>query len=159
MPTRLGAIKRRYFLEHLVLTGNVSEAAERCGISRAQLYRTVQADDCFRREWAAALDEAADRLRAVAFRRAVEGVPRPVAARGQVVYDNNLQPLVSRRYSDTLLMHLIESHDRSLARRHLMGDEARRARLNAADTATRVLESTPVVPEAPSTLALAKART
>lgn len=90
----------RAFLASLALTGNVSRAARDAGIDRTQPYRLREDDAAFAKAWDSALEEAADRMEEEALRRAVEGVEEPVYQKGEQIG-------AIRRYSDTLLIFLL----------------------------------------------------
>jgi hypothetical protein len=127
----------RKFLEALALTGNVSAAARLAGIHRDTAYATVKADPGFAARYRAALEAAADGLRAEARRRAVEGVSEPVVYDGELVWvwvdseGRSLEasggdaptdadgkpvegarrvPLTVMRHSDSLLIRLLRAH-------------------------------------------------
>ena len=128
---RTSAINRRRdwktpFLARLAETGNVKLAATAAGVSRQAAYKHRDADESFAEKWDEAMEDAADVLEAEAWRRAVEGVVKPVVQKGQVVNapvdkDGNvvtddspekvgLAPLMLREYSDALLMFKLKGH-------------------------------------------------
>jgi hypothetical protein len=89
--------RQRAFIEELADCGVVREAAARVGMSEQSARRLRRRDDAasFNIAWEAALQHGADRLRSVAFERAVEGVIRPRFYHGEKVgeervYDNRL---------------------------------------------------------------------
>lgn len=94
---------RAKFLDTLGRLGNVTLAAEACGLSRARAYQIRESDQAFADEWDAAEAEAADRLEAEAWRRAVEGVDEPVFFKDEQVG-------TIKKYSDTLLVTLLTAH-------------------------------------------------
>jgi hypothetical protein len=98
-----GPEKQAVFLEILAEKGNVSAAAKFVGISRTEAYRTYQRDETFAALWDEALEIACDILEAEAHRRAVEGVDEPVFYRGEEIG-------AIKKYSDTLLLRLLEAH-------------------------------------------------
>lgn len=100
MATRATTKKGR-FLRLLAETGNVTLAAEAAGVARQTPYKWRDKDSKFAEAWAAAEEEAADRLEAEARRRAVEGVEKPVYQGGHMVG-------TIREYSDTLLIFLLK---------------------------------------------------
>ena len=107
--SQVKARKCARFLAALEQCGNVSEAARRSGLARQRAYEFRRSDPEFAAAWAEALDDAIDRLAMEARRRAVDGEPRPVVYRGQVVG-------LSRHYSDRLLMFLLGAHRPELYR-------------------------------------------
>ncbi|MDA1309282.1 MAG: hypothetical protein O2985_06720 [Proteobacteria bacterium] len=97
------APKRRAFLQNLMTTGNVSEAARASKVSRSHAYALKMSDQNFAAEWADALESATDILEAEARHRAVDGVEQPHFHQGQVTGS-------VRKYSDSLLMFLLKAH-------------------------------------------------
>lgn len=77
------------------------EAAAHAGISRTTMFEWRRDDPEFAAAWVEAMEEGTDRIEAEAFRRAVEGVSRPVFQCGEEV--GRVQ-----EYSDTLLTLLIK---------------------------------------------------
>ncbi len=67
---------RPRFLEVLAIRGNVREAALAAGISRRMTFKERALNEAFADAWALAMADAADRMEAEAYRRAVEGVTR-----------------------------------------------------------------------------------
>ncbi|MEA3003231.1 MAG: hypothetical protein QOH81_2019 [Sphingomonadales bacterium] len=89
--------KQRAFIEALADCGIVREAAARVGMSEQSARRLRRRADAatFNIAWEAALQLGADRLRSVAFERAIEGVVKPHFYHGEKVgeervYDNRL---------------------------------------------------------------------
>src|SRR6185437_9714693 len=89
--------KQRAFIEELADCGIVREAAARVGMTEQTARRLRRRADAatFNIAWEAALQLGADRLRSVAFERAVEGVIKPHFYHGELVgeervYDNRL---------------------------------------------------------------------
>jgi hypothetical protein len=103
MRGRLSKQKMKKFTEVLRLTGNVSGAARAVGIGRGTAYRWKKDLAEFAVIWDEAIDEAVDNLEAEAWRRATEGVAKPVYQQGQLV--GHIQ-----QYSDTLLIFLLKGH-------------------------------------------------
>ena len=94
---------REQFLAVLRTTCNVSEACRACGFSRSCAYENRNADPEFSRAWDEAEQEAADRLEREAWRRAVEGVDKPITYQGEVVG-------YTKEYSDRMLELLLKAH-------------------------------------------------
>lgn len=94
---------RQAFLAALRLSGNVTLAAQEAQIDRTTAYAARERDEHFAERWAAAIDEAAERLEAEARRRAVDGTDEPVFYKGKVVGH-------IRKYSDSLLSKLLDAH-------------------------------------------------
>jgi hypothetical protein len=106
------------FLEYFRKTGNVSAACHATGISRTTLYRWRAQDGVFLAAYRDAEEEAADMLDLAARQRAVDGVDHVVTSAGNVVYiadpddptGERQIPLVEKRYSDMLLIKLLQLH-------------------------------------------------
>lgn len=77
------------------------EAAANAGVDRKTIFNWRNEDPEFAAAWLEAVEEGTDRIEAEAFRRAVDGVSRPVFQQGCEV--GRVQ-----EYSDTLLMLLIK---------------------------------------------------
>lgn len=104
MPTsKWTASKRRAFLTTLAETGNVSEAARACEVSRSHAYALKMTDTDFAAKWVDALESATDVLEAEARHRAVDGVEQPHFHQGQITGS-------VRKYSDSLLIFLLKAH-------------------------------------------------
>src|SRR6516164_4149786 len=102
--------RKQLFLEALAARGNMTAAAQAAGVSRACAYLHRQNDDAFANAWEQAEEIAADRLEAEAWRRGVEGVEEPGISLGKVGAGSDGEPLMIRRYSDTVLLALLRAH-------------------------------------------------
>jgi len=100
--TKLTDRAREKFIEVLRHTCNVSEAARAVGISRTTAYEH-RADAQFALAWDEAEQEAADRLEREAWRRAVDGVDKPVTHQGKIT-------ATYKEYSDRMLEMLLKAH-------------------------------------------------
>lgn len=99
--------KRAAFLSELAERGNVSDAARAAGVARTTVYEWREVDPAFAASWDAALDEAADTMEREAWRRAVEGVEKPVfGSLGQGLGSGEVGRV--QEYSDTLLIFLLK---------------------------------------------------
>lgn len=105
---------REAFLSTLRETCNVSEAARAAGIGRRTAYDWREADKDFAAQWVEAAEEAADRLEREAWRRAVEGVDKPVIFQGRITD-------TYKEYSDRMLEILLKGHrpEKYVEKRHL----------------------------------------
>lgn len=90
----------RRFLDALVETRNVRDAAQAANVSVMTLYRHRKKDPAFRVAWEDALDRADLVLREEAMRRVMEGYEQPVFYKGEKV-------ATVRRYNDSLLINLL----------------------------------------------------
>ena len=97
------------FIELLRETGNVTLAAQHAGQSRNQVHDVRQRSKRFAAQWDDALEEATDLLEAEARRRAFTGIDKPVFFKGEVVAS-------IKKYSDPLLMFLLEAYDPQMFR-------------------------------------------
>jgi hypothetical protein len=106
---KLTPAQRERFLEALADTGSVTTAVAIAGTSRTRVYELRKADPAFASAWQDDEEIAADRLEDEARRRAVDGVPEPLVSAGKLVRDDNGQPIMVPRYSDTLLLALLRA--------------------------------------------------
>lgn len=106
------------FLETFAKAANVTLACRSAGIERPTFYRWLEHDTPFsiRYKWAEA--EANDAIRGAIYRRAVQGIDKPLHHHGQMVTEEVIdpktgqkvrRPVTVREYSDTLLMFLAKS--------------------------------------------------
>jgi len=102
--------RQQQFLQYLAETGCVWRSVKLVGTSAARVYALRHNDPAFRQAWDEAEAIAADRLEAEAWRRAVEGFDEPVVSAGKLVRDDDGNPVMVRRYSDTLLLALLRAH-------------------------------------------------
>ena len=91
------------FLASLALTPNVAEACRQAGITRKAAYDHRAGDEHFAKLWDDALAESTDELVGEAYRRAKEGVDRPVFYKGEECGK-------VREYSDQLAIFLLKAH-------------------------------------------------
>ena len=101
-----GAIVKRQnawrdeFIEKLRESGNVRYSCTKAGISSSTAYRARARSTRFARAWEDALSVVCDELEVSAFRRAIDGVERPVYHKGELVGHY-------RTFSDRLTMFLL----------------------------------------------------
>lgn len=118
-------LNARAFIGAFSQSGNITAAAEAVGVSRQSHYDWLAADDVrsgfdmadpgtepgpYRTAFLAAEEEAADRLEMEARRRGSEGWLEPVYQGGAMVG-------TKRKYSDRLLMALLEAHHPKFGRK------------------------------------------
>lgn len=111
-PTEFDGDKQREFIDILSESGNVSESADKAGMSRSKVYKYKnernEAGELvhleFSQAWDEAIEIAIDMLEAAARRRAFTGVEKPVGW-----YQGRAGGMV-REYSDNLLMFLLKAH-------------------------------------------------
>lgn len=109
--------RKRAFLHAFGIIGRVSFAAKEAGIRRELHYDWLKADPDYVKAFKLAERMAGEALRDEAMRRAHKGVKEPVLYQGQQVKvevvdretgEVKLEPLYRVKYSDTLLMFLLE---------------------------------------------------
>lgn len=101
-PPKISEQVKKDFIKALADCGNVTKAAETVGVPSRTLYSHRYKDEEFAEAWDFALDEANDRLEYEAWRRAVQGVDRPIYQKGELIGHE-------RTYSDRLLERLLEA--------------------------------------------------
>lgn len=100
--TKLTPKKRAKFLKHLAETGFVNRSAKLVGVSRDTVYRLAKRDPEFKVAWEDAIQDHIELLEAVADRRAVQGVDRPVTYQGRITAHY-------KEYSDLLLIFRLKA--------------------------------------------------
>ena len=104
----LTVVKRRAFLRALSETGTVEAACRAAGVSDTAAYNLRSADAEFAAAWDRALRASGPVLDQVVWERAVEGWEEPVFAGGKQVGTR-------RRFSETLLRHMVIRRDKGVA--------------------------------------------
>jgi hypothetical protein len=94
--------RRNKFLKALAESGIVGVAIKAAGICRDTAYLWRKDDSDFAQAWDEALEQATEKLEAEAYRRAHDGVLKPVFQNGQEVGQ-------IREYSNTLLIFLLKA--------------------------------------------------
>jgi hypothetical protein len=94
-------VYQRRMLEALARGMSPTSAANAAGVGRSTAYLWRQKDPQFAQNWDEVVAEGIDRLEDEAYRRAVEGVKRPVYRGGVVVGEIT-------KYSDKLLIFLLK---------------------------------------------------
>lgn len=102
-------VAQEKFLKSFSMTANVRAACMSAGIDRSQIYRWQEHDQDFSMRFKVAEQDANDLIRGELFRRAVQGIEKPVVSMGKVVYGKDGKPLTERAYSDQLLSLLAKS--------------------------------------------------
>ena len=97
-----GARRRATFLDGLRAGLSVSAAAAAAGVKRPIVYYYRDKDTDFAAAWVSAIEDGTDRLEDEAFRRAIEGVEKPVYYQGKPIGR-------VRDYSDSLLMFMLRA--------------------------------------------------
>lgn len=95
--------RKARFLAELRENGSAALAADAAGLSYVQVQALREADPVFARAWADAMTEAVDRAEAEVYRRAFQGVDRPVFYAGQQVG-------IIKDYSDSLAALYLKAH-------------------------------------------------
>lgn len=93
---------RAAFLEAFESEGMVSRACEAIGISRQTAYAERQRNEEFAVAWADVEERVVETMEREAYRRAVEGVEKPLVSAGKHVTDVT-------EYSDSLLQFLLKA--------------------------------------------------
>lgn len=88
------------FIAAFAKTGIVLDGTQAAGISRKTAYKERKLDELFADAWDKAYESAMDVLEREAVRRAVEGIEKGVYHAGKLID-------TERRYSDTLLMFML----------------------------------------------------
>ena len=100
---------REPFLEAIRHIPVIAHGCRVAGISQDQVYKTRKNDPEFARAFEEAMEYGVDRAESEAFRRAVDGWEEPVIAQGRLVRGDKDQPLMQRKYSDTLLTVVLKA--------------------------------------------------
>lgn len=82
--------------------GNVRAACQQAGVPRRTAYRHKARSPEFADDWDEAVEDACDYMEGEAFRRATQGVDKPVTVAGERE--------IIKDYSDSLLMFLLKAH-------------------------------------------------
>ncbi|HEY4032973.1 MAG TPA: hypothetical protein VGL94_03300 [Ktedonobacteraceae bacterium] len=101
-------VSQEKFLHSFSMTANIRAACMASGIDRSTLYYWKEHDETFSARFHIAEVEANDIIRAELFRRAIQGVTKPVVSMGKVVYKDG-EPLMEKVYSDNLLSLLAKA--------------------------------------------------
>jgi hypothetical protein len=104
------------FLDALVNTRHVQDAAKAAGVSKDALYRYRKMDPAFRAAWEEALERSDKLLRQEAMRRVMEGYLQPVFYHGKEIG-------TIRKYNDSLLLNLLKLEIRRRERREKLDAE------------------------------------
>ncbi len=102
--------RQRAFIDALADTGSVTRAAAMVNMSSEGAYylRRQPAGEGFAAAWSAALDHGVQRMKDIAFERAVEGELVPILAGGKLIG-------YRRRYNDRLLMFCLRHYGQDAA--------------------------------------------
>lgn len=102
--------RQKAFVEALADTGSVSRAARQVNMAQANCYalRRAPGAEEFRRAWEAALDFGVQRLKDIAFERAIEGQLVPVFVAGKLMG-------FRRKTNDALLMFCLRHYGQDAA--------------------------------------------
>lgn len=92
---------QQVFIEHLRINGIVGRACEAAHVARQTAYRHYREDELFAAEWDQAIRDAAWTLEDEGWRRARDGVDKPIVANGQIIG-------TTKEYSNTLLIFLLK---------------------------------------------------
>lgn len=102
--------RKKQFLDHFRLHGNISKTCRAIRLNRSTVYEWQEIDDQFAAAFREAEIEATETLEAEAHRRAVEGLRRLKFDKGQAILDPDTgAPYAELEYSDTLLIFLLKA--------------------------------------------------
>lgn len=101
-PARTERWDRQAFLDAFEELGMVTAACEAVGISRQTAYQERQRNEEFAVAWADVEEHTTERMEREAYRRAVEGVTKPLVSAGKHVTDVT-------EYSDGLLQFMLRA--------------------------------------------------
>ena len=101
--------KYNEFLSMLAEVGNATKCCDALGMSRFPVYNRRLKSKKFREKWELAKKMAVAKLEDEAWRRAFEGVTRPVFYKGEQLKNADGTLYFERTYSDTLLMHRLNA--------------------------------------------------
>lgn len=90
------------WLEAFERFGTVMRACKETKIGRSTVYEWRQADEAFALAWADIEEATTEAMEREAYRRAVEGVTKPLVSAGKLVTE-------VQEYSDTLLIFMLKS--------------------------------------------------
>lgn len=93
--------RKEKFLQRLSWDANVTASAKAIDVSRRRMYEERDHDPEFAVAWDEAVEAAVDRLEQEAWRRATEGVEKPITFQGKITGHFN-------EYSDRLLEFLLK---------------------------------------------------
>jgi len=100
--------KQALFLAELAKCGSVTAAAAAAGVPRETLYFVRANNVQFAEAWEKAAELGADALEDEARRRAHDGVDEPLTCAKGLVLGEDGQPVMVKKYSDTLLIFLLK---------------------------------------------------
>ena len=100
----------RVFIEALSNCGNITEACRVAKVSRDWAYDKRKADPEFAAQWEAALEVAIDSLEGEAWRRGRDGYEEYITSKDGLVLGADGRPVMQRRYSDALMVRLLQAH-------------------------------------------------
>lgn len=99
---------RALFLTELAARGNITDACAVAQIGRRTVYEWKAADPAFAADWDTAVNTAVDSAEREAWRRAIEGIDKPLI--GRVGKDQDGVVTVIKEYSDAILLRILSAH-------------------------------------------------
>jgi len=96
--------RKKVFLDHFRVQGNISRTCRAIGLNRSTVYEWQETDDQFVHDFRQAELEATETMEAEAYRRAVDGTAKPVFHQG-------MQCGTVQEYSDTLLIFMLKARN------------------------------------------------
>lgn len=113
--------KKRAFLVAFCETGQINLSAKAAGCNRTVHYQWLHEDAAYRAAFEEATKVATGTLEDSAFRRARDGIRRPVLYKGQQVTIKG-EPLWEHEYSDTMAIFLLKGLDPEKYRERWSGE-------------------------------------
>ncbi len=104
VATKFTAERQQKFFDLLSELGNISKACQMVPVTRTTVYKYRLENEEFAAKWKAAEILAGDALEDEAWRRAKDGIQRPLSFKGELTGD------VVTEYSDTLLIFLLKGN-------------------------------------------------
>lgn len=101
---------KRDFIDLLANAGNVSKVCMALNVSRNRMYDAARRSPKFKAQWDTAMETAKTLLEDEAWRRAFDGVEKPVIYKGEQALDKDGNPLFIKEYSDHLMTVLLNGN-------------------------------------------------
>jgi len=100
--------RQRAVLSAVAIVGTICRACDAAGVSYSAHRDWIVNNELYAEAFEEAMDMAGDALEAEARRRAVAGTTEPIIHNGQLICDDDGEPILRHKYSDTLLIFLLK---------------------------------------------------